>query len=311
MKNTEELKTAICILNPDEVYNLRNNHPSDGYYCITPYEALELQKSGIEFPSEPHIQEGLVLIRNTNNDGYYYRTEETDARIINERCLAIEAILSYLGGKEFRYSETSSFRSDVSNSINAEASVKKATWSAEASAEDKKTESQETVGKKSASAKWGGHYTHKGYLRATELAKENGLLNDPTIAMLLEQRTPDHPNPIEEQEYHVAITADLDQNLHTLSDLTFGLKGLVGVDLKVDIKSSRKVGQASTVDFYVSFAPIPQEEKEVYIKEEEQKQKEERLALEEQKKNASGKKQWIWWLAAAVVVAVGGLIAVL
>ena len=118
--STQDLKPALCILNPDDVYNLKNNHAEDSYYCITPYEALEMQSRGITFPVEPHLQEGLVLTREPHGRGYYYRTDETDCRVINERCLAIEAILSYLGGKEFRYSETSSFRSKHSADIDVE-----------------------------------------------------------------------------------------------------------------------------------------------------------------------------------------------
>lgn len=257
--STQDLKPALCILNPDDVYNLKNNHAEDSYYCITPYEALEMQSHGITFPVEPHLQEGLVLTREPHGRGYYYRTDETDCRVINERCLAIEAILSYLGGKEFRYSETSSFRSKHSADIDVELGGKKSGIEVDNTTGVNTHTNQGEKGDKSVTAQWSGNYTQEGYLWAVKLAEVNGLNTDPTIAALLEQRRPSHPNPIASQEYHVNVTADLDKSIHVLEDISANLKDKVGGHLKVDVNTSRKVDQSATVDFFVSFGPIPVE----------------------------------------------------
>ena len=257
--DSQDLKPALCILNPDDVYNLKNNHAEDSYYCITPYEALEMQRQGISFPVEPHLQEGLVLTREPHGKGYYYRTDETDCRVINERCLAIEAILSYLGGKEFRYSETSSFRSNQSTDIGVNLGGNKSGIEINNNTEVNTCTTQGETGGKIVAAQWSGNYTHEGYMRAVELAKVNGLITDSTIAALLEQRLPSHPNPISSQEYHVNVTADLDKSIHVLEDISANLQDKVGGHLKVDINTSRKVDQSATVDFFVSFGPIPVE----------------------------------------------------
>ncbi len=257
----KDLKPAICILNPDDVYNLQKNYPEGSYYCITPHQALELQEKGVLFPSSPHLQEGLVLTKEINGNGYYFRTDAEDCRIINERCLAIEAILSYLGGKEFRYSENSSFRSSNDTDTHVEVGVdfKNKGGGKSATDVDTGTEIGQT-GEKTVVAMWSGKYTHSGYLRAVELARINGLSSDPAISALLEQRTPTHPNPIDSQEYHVNVTADLDKNVHVLEDLNANIKGKISGNLKVDVSTSRKMSQTSTVDFFVSFGPIPIEE---------------------------------------------------
>lgn len=288
--STQDLKPALCILNPDDVYNLKNNHAEDSYYCITPYEALEMQSHGITFPVEPHLQEGLVLTREPHGRGYYYRTDETDCRVINERCLAIEAILSYLGGKEFRYSETSSFRSKHSADIDVELGGKKSGIEVDTNTNVNTSTNQGETGGKIVTAKWSGNYTHEGYLRAVELAKANGLISDPTIATLLEQRLPSHPNPIASQEYHVNVTADLDKSIHVLEDISANLQDKVGGHLKVDVNTSRKVDQSATVDFFVSFGPIPIEVTQ--------------KAIEDEKAASPGgkDKKWFWLVAALVAV---------
>lgn len=297
--STQDLMPALCILNPDDVYNLKNYHAEDSYYCITPYKALEMKSQGISFPVEPHMQEGLVLTRESTGKGYYYRTDETDCRVINERCLAIEAILSYLGGKEFRYSETSSFRSKHSVDVDVAVGVKKGGIEVDNTTDVDIHTSQGETGDKTVSAQWSGNYSHEGYLRAVELAKVNGLSTDPTIASLLEQRRPSHPNPITSQEYHVNVTADLDKNIHVLEDISANLKDKISGHLKVDVKTSRKVDQSSTVDFFVSFGPIPTEVSQ--------------KAIEDEKHVSPRGKRWLWPVVAiaAVVIIATVLIIVL
>jgi hypothetical protein len=263
-----ELKPAICVLNPDDVYNLRKNHSEDSYYCVTPHEALALQEQGVSLPATPHLQEGLVLTKMPNGLGYYYRTDETDCRVINERCLAIEAILSYLGGKEFRYSESSSFRSHHKVDVDVEAGFKKGGIEGDNSTQVNTDVAQGAIGDKSVTALWNGKYTKEGYARAVELAKANGLFTDPAISTLLEQRSPKHPNAILLQEYHVNVTADLDKNVHVLEDISANLKGKFRGNLKVDVQTSRKIDTRSTVDFFVSFDPIPVEEAQAAAEEE-------------------------------------------
>lgn len=298
--NDRQLKPAVCILNPDDVYNMKANFANDSYYCITPYEAVDMQNQGISFPVDPHIQEGLVLTRNPDGDGYYYRTDESDGRIINERCLAIEAILSYLGGKEFRYSESSSFKSNLSSGITVDVNAKRWCNSIDNTTQENKSTSEQECKDKAVAAQWSGNYTHAGYLRAVELAKSNGLISDPTIAALLEQRLPSHPNPIAAQEYHVNITSDLDNNIHILEDLSINIANKIGVGLKVDLNSSRKLDSSSTVDFFVSFGPIPQEVSKMA------QEKEEARLLHNEKKGF----KWLWVVTAAIVI-IGALVIAL
>lgn len=294
-----ELKPAICVLNPDEVYNLREMHAEDSYYCVTPHEALALQERGVSFPATPHLQEGLVLTKLPNGLGYYYRTDETDSRVINERCLAIEAILSYLGGKEFRYSESSSFRSHHKVDVDVEAGFKRGGTELDNSTEVGTEEAQGASGDKAVTAFWNGKYTKEGYARAVDLAKTNGLYTDPAISALLEQRSPKHPNAILLQEYHVNVTADLDKNVHVLEDIKANLKGKIRGNLKVDVQTSRKIDTTSTVDFFVSFDPIPVEEAKAAVEDE----------VRLMRSQNSHRFKWVW--PAIAIVALAAVVALL
>lgn len=297
-----ELKPAICVLNPDDVYKLKEYHAEDSYYCVTPHEALALQQQGVSLPSTPHLQEGLVLTKEPNRLAYYYRTDETDCRVINERCLAIEAILSYLGGKEFKYSETSSFRSRRTVGVDVNAGFKKGGIDVGNQTGVDTDENIGQSGDKTVAALWDGKYTKDGYNRAVELAKVNGLLSDPAIAALLEQRTPQHPNPISRQEYHVNVTADLDKNVHVLEDISANLKGKIKGNLKVDVNTSRNLDQQSTVDFFVSFGPIPVEVNQQAVLEE---------ACLTHSSESGRRFRWVWpAIAIAALVAVAALLIV-
>lgn len=291
--STENLKQFLCILNPDDVSNLKKNHTEASYYCITPYEYLEMKNQGVTFPEEPHLQEGLVLTRDSSRRGYYYRTDETDCRRINERCLAIEAILSYLGGKEFRYSESSSFRSNRSVGVGVKGNIEKGGLTVDNTTEVSTTKNESKGGEKVAEAEWSGEYTYEGYSKAVELAEANGLIADPAIASLLVQRHPSHPNPIAYQGYHVNVTEDLDKNIHVLEDLSVKLKDKIGGQLTVDVSTSRKVNESATVDFFVSFGPIPVEES---------KQKESQTDLQEEKKKLPSRRNHHKWLWPVIVV---------
>lgn len=295
-----ELKPAICVLNPDDVYDLRKNHSEDSYYCVTPHEALALQEQGVSLPASPHLQEGLVLTKMSNGLGYYYRTDETDCRVINERCLAIEAILSYLGGKEFSYSESSSFRSHRQVDIDVEAGFKKGGIEGDNVTQVNTDEAQGMIGDKSVTALWDGKYTKEGYKRAVELAKANGLFMDPTISTLLEQRSPQHPNAILRQEYRVNVTSDLDKNVHVLEDIKANLKGKFRGNLKVDVQTSRKIDKSSRVVFSVSFDPIPVEEAQAAAEEEAR-------LVSSQKPNR--RFNWVW--PAIAIVALAAVVALL
>ena len=253
-------------------------------------------------PTDPHLQEGLVLTKEPNRLAYYYRTDETDCRVINERCLAIEAILSYLGGKEFKYSETSSFRSQRKTDVDVNVGFKKSGIDIGNQTDVNTSEKQDQSGDKIVAALWDGKYTKEGYMRAVELAKVNGLLSDPAIAALLEQRTPQHPNPIYRQEYHVNVTADLDRSVHVLEDISANLKDKIRGNLKVDVKTSRKIDQQSTVDFFVSFGPIPVEVTQQAVKED---------ARQLRSSEPGRRFRWIWpAIAIAALAAVAALLIV-
>ena len=290
-----DLKPAICVLNPDDVYNLRKYQNDDSsFYCLTPYEVLELQKSGVKFPTSPHLSEGLVLTKVRDHAAYYFRTEDTDCRIINERCLAIEAILSYLGGKEFAYSETSSFTGNRHTGIGVEAEFKKQPLKVE---NETKVDVDVEIAlgdDKLVRGLWSGKYTLEGYERAQKLAEAHGLNSDPQIVSLLEMRNPKHPNPIERQEYHVYVTEDLDKNVSVLEDIKAKVSKKIGGELKVDVKNSRKESRASTVDFYVSFGPIPVEEAE--------KERVKEIEGSRPKRN----NKWIW-----PAIAIGAVVALI
>ena len=282
MGNGTELQPVICVLNPDDVYQIKNFGGESKYKpCIvTPYDVQRLKDKGISFPS--NIIEGTFLSLSPDQKSYYEQTSEQDIDIVRNRMLAIEYIVSYLGGKEFRLTASSEEEWSKIVGVNVEigASVEKGVEApneaqknpgskdnvgnkiiigGKAGANVNKDQHSKSEQKSLSHAEWGGNFTAEGYNRAKEIAKENGIIDFEVIKYLLEMRNPMHPNPIKEQLYLVDLRSDLEKNIKVAGEIRSCaiFKSIqAGAHISCDVKNESKSSSHTKFGFYATFGPI-------------------------------------------------------
>lgn len=257
----KQLEPVLCVLNPDDQFDVielpHGNLISRG--CVTPYQIKQLEEAGVVFPKDKPINDGLVLVKHPTKDEYYYRTEETDKGTIQHRIFAIQRLISYLGGKDMVILETASTHVLQKNGVDVGVAAKFPVEGVPASVEAKSSTSISSTQNNNYSAslrsEWPGTYTISGYNEALCLAEQTGLISDPSIGSILDQRNPSHPNPLKREHYSVKIASDLQKTFNTLNSLS-GNFGDIGVKLDVDIKSELFEGKELTYDFEVSFGEL-------------------------------------------------------
>ena len=253
----EKLQPVVCILNPDDVYYLREREKSNNVESyITPYEAIELQKENVVFPN---IRENIVYMLNPLREKtYIYRTESTDEDIVAQRIANIEIIVSLLGGKNYKVHSHLQAQTNTNTDVDVKTHTDvKAGVDVVANASIGNAKSGKYNQEYESSAKWPGTYTREGYNRARLIAEQSGLLEDANINALLSQRSPENnPNPIQSKIYHVHTCSDLARNVNVATQIDTEVKNKVGVNIDVNVKTSKSVSEEETFDFEVEFGPL-------------------------------------------------------
>lgn len=285
MSNKKKLDEVLCVLNPDDIYNLQNYYGESSAFLATPYEIQDLKKEQWLMPL--NLKEGAIITRHPYKKEYFFLNEQTEDKIALDRISLIGTILSYLGAKNFKVCQTSLQFNDKTKKYNAgvDVSVLMGDFSGEvtSSKSDKITE-QFTIKNTS---EWPGTYTRKGYKRAVEIAKWSGLDKDGDLSSIIEQRNPDHPNALSTRTYSIDVRSDLEQCRNTSIDLKATVKRCnINVDLNGGYNSEEKSSRHNTFDFEVEFGPLIE---------------------------SPSKHKWTWWIIGGVVatLAVGLLIALL
>ena len=257
---TNHLEPILCILNPDDYYDimeLPHDHRPMG--CITPFQVEHLKEQGVLFPDNKPITDGLILVKHPTESRYIYRTEETDKEILQARVFWIQTIISYLGGKDLEVLKTESTtvlkENGVDVGVGAKCPVEGVPTTVNAKSENNKEEHSTEQHSEYLHSEWPGTYTASGYNYAKQIAMETGLIDDPAIHSILRQRDPSHPNPLKRNQYSVKISSDLQKTLSTLNAIN-GDFGSFGINVDVDVKTKLNVGQELTYDFAVSFGKL-------------------------------------------------------
>lgn len=257
-----QVKPVICILNPDDVYTIRQHkgrcENSECY--ITPQEA---QLVGNEGFSMPPIRENVIFMRQPLEKKYIIRTPQDDEDIINQRIAYIENILCLLGGKDYEIerSENVSSQKNTNTEVGVSADVDlrpvgQGNGSGESQTSvgvEKRQQSDRYV---KSSARWPGRYTSKDYEEAVRLANESGLITDPDIASLIRQRNPLLSNPIEQKEYECQTHTDLIHNLEVAESLRANALSLVNATVSVNVQRSEREEKSSSYKFKAAFGEL-------------------------------------------------------
>lgn len=266
-------ENVICVLNPDGIKYVETFESSKVpvKQLVTPQRACELQEQGL---FRDPIRENTIYIFHPLYDQFIIRTKEDDDKFIQRRINAIETIVSYLGGKNFKVLETHESRKEKKTDIKADVGVDVTQDLTKVNVGDdfslEKNDSSQKDMEVYSGAEWEGKYSEKGFNEALRIAKEYGIDDDPDISFLLEQRSPEHPNPIQRKDYHVQLHSELSHYLHVANDLKVAVDNVitltsVDVEVNVDVEKSSREETSETFDFSVEFGPVVIEPESIII----------------------------------------------
>lgn len=280
---------VVCVLNPDVKYQLEHYCDVDATGLVTPYEMQDLKDNqGAVIPA---LNENVLLSKHPYKNEWFELNEKSEDKIVLDRIENIMTILSYLGAKYCRIKSTSLQLNDGRWDFNGSIMVEAPKGSGKVSGDLKEsTHSMQgnTVG---GVGGWPGTYTVAGYNRAKEIAYASGLASESTIASLLEERNPLHPNPRMQMSYSIDVRSDLETMKAASIKLEAKIKAAkIGIALEGSYGRTSCESRHNTFDFEAEFGPleISESEKEEY--------------RSSTIKNGKPKKYWPIIVAAVVVV---------
>ena len=300
--NRQQLKPVVCVLNPDDIYWVRENGDTRcSGNLLTPYEAKDLEENqDVEFPE---IKENVVFMLDPlEGNKYIVRTESTDADIVEKRINAIELIVSLLGGVKYKAISERKANSNKDTHVGVGVDVKVKGDKVGVNSDTNVDKSSSELGEKTvtAVAEFKGEYSESNYYLAVATAEQYGLSDDPAIMSLLKTRHPDNPNYITSKTYKVNTCKDLKENLKVAEDLKVGVMKAVNVDVNVNVETSRDERYIEIFEFEAEFAPV--------VKDPEWKRR--RRKNKESKVEKSNK--WLIWVMGGIIVALAaGLVIAL
>lgn len=263
----ENLKEVICIVNPDDQYNI-NQHPNpDNDYCITPYEvkALKERDREVNVPDK-YIKEGIILMKRPGTSKeYYYRTSASESEIVRARISNVELILSYLGASHSTMDEekTTTQEKNTDVKVDAEVDVPAGGVNVKNNTEVSKKNAASSNYEIKSSSSWKGCYTRETFKMAVELAKSTGLYEDEEIKNLIEMRNPDHPNKIEKKTRYVRLREDLKKQIEVAEKLSVNVQQYVNAKIEVDVKTDSHYNIQETCSFCVDFGALIEDPQKV------------------------------------------------
>ena len=182
----------------------------------------------------PSFQEGMILILDRINNRYYSVSNAAD-EITQNKDRAIDKIAALLGARsierEVIHFNTKKRELSADGKINV--------WKVNASASYKETEQQKIEKRFKGVKEFRGNHTREGYQQALNFCKETGLIYDPAIKRMLEDRNPDHPNPLLSESYNVTLTNEVENAIEAAFSLSFLKCFSVSANVKEAISTSR------------------------------------------------------------------------
>ena len=92
--------------------------------------------------------------------------------------------------------------------------------------------------------------TNEGYKEALRICEETGLIYDQDFKSLLDQRNPNHPNPMKKETYHIELSKELNESLEVAFHLNI-LKGVftLNAGIQESISSSKRLVIETVMEF--------------------------------------------------------------
>ena len=162
------------------------------------------------------FEEGMVLILDPINKRYYNATSAVD-EIPQNKNRAIDHIASLLGAKRIErkvvHYDLKKRELAVDGKLNVHA--------VSANASYKESEKMKTENRFSGIKEFKGNLTMDGYQKAKDYCEQTGLIHDPAIRRMLEDRNPNHPNRILKESYNVKLTDEVEGAMEAAFSLSY------------------------------------------------------------------------------------------
>lgn len=302
---------VVCVVNPDEKKRLLDFCSVKGNYLVTPYEMDNWRRDGLSIHS--FKENSLYSIHPWRNE-YIEINDANEDNVVLERINKIAAIIALLGGKKMQVLSTSIQLNNANKTTTFDIAIDTenlntgvdAAYSTQIKNSTDTTVSYEIIWTPST-------YTRATYNAAVELARKFKLDTDSSIANILNQRHPDHPNQMEILNYEVDVRSDLEQIKNLAIDIKTQLENYnIKANLNISQKKEQHTSRHNTYDFKVEFGPLvlspEEEEEERKRKEAEEKEKEKGRKEEEKKQKTIEKiKMTVTCVLSAIIII--GLIA--
>lgn len=225
-KNSEKLPRNLEIISIDDVLALPSAYRNN-------------------YIAERNLEEGAILILDPIQK-IYVPAREAHNKLSESKFNALMHIASLLGAKKVSVKVDTYECQTREIRANGEIGYRISSMSTSMTESEKNT-----VNKKFSREKtFSGTYSTKGYTEAKRFCEEKSLLTDPTIRQLLEDRRPDHPNPLKKDVYSFELSSSSESAL----DIAFKLNILGGVfrieaNLNESISKSRKLSISTLFEF--------------------------------------------------------------
>lgn len=191
-----------------------------------------------------HFSEGMVLVKDPINNRYI-RAEEANEKLPKLKNDAIDHIVSLLGAKRIRRSVIQ--YDEEKQELDASGNIKvfKMSASANYSSVEIEAKKKEFTREK----RFSGNRSVEGYNQALEYCEKNGLIYDPEIRQILEDRAPSHPNPVTSDSYKITLTSESAKAM----EAAFSLSYLGCFSLSAAVKESISIKRMVIIEFEVEY----------------------------------------------------------
>lgn len=239
---------TIHVVSPEKAVNYKWEKGSEKLKNISILSVDELNALPVETRNKyfqtPVLEEGMVLILDRINNTYYPIATAKETLPQNKN-RAIDHIAALLGAKSIKREivtrQTSKRKFDASGNIQVVLFKADSNYSKQ----EKEMMEKKYTGQKS----FAGTRTLDGYNQAVAYCKQTGLINDPGIYSMLEDRNPNHPNPILAEEYAISLTNEVEEITELAFNLTYGTIFSLSGKINEALESSHEMTLSFNVEY--------------------------------------------------------------
>lgn len=249
MRDFKPDKLTIHVVSPERAVNYKWEKNSEKLsknlelISIDDLESLPVDIRDKYFDVK-HFEEGMVLILDSINQRYY-PAKTSIQEIPRNKDMAIDHIAALLGARKIVRSVVTV---DVQKrEFSADGSIRICSFNSNGSytSSEKTKAEKQYAGTKS----YVGNWSERGYNEALEYCKKTGLIYEPGIRQMLEDRKPGHPNPKLSEDYIVTLTNGVEE----ATEAAFSLNYIPVFSLSANVKEVIETSRETTLKLRIEY----------------------------------------------------------